>query len=123
MARLKQFDEKKEAERIKHRKVTGGGPAMSDDVKPWEQLIIGTFTKRALEGVQGGIDTAATTERETSYAFEEAVENTPAVDTCEETEFETGVLANSLPSADGVAVYPYAHKTREKILKVMNLPT
>ncbi|XP_062586730.1 uncharacterized protein LOC134248338 isoform X2 [Saccostrea cucullata] len=107
MARLKQFDEKKEAERIKHRKVTGGGPAMSDDVKPWEQLIIGTFTKRALEGVQGGIDTAATTER----------------DTCEETEFETGVLANSLPSADGVAVYPYAHKTREKILKVMNLPT
>ncbi|XP_061186207.1 uncharacterized protein LOC133194220 [Saccostrea echinata] len=114
---LSSLTKKKEAERIKHRRVTGGGPAMSDhDVKPWEQLIIGTFSKSALEGVQGGIDTGTPTERETSYPFEEAVETTPAVDTCEETseEFETGIFANSLPSADGAAAYPSIQNKKKR---------
>lgn len=36
---ISNLTKKKEAERIKHRRVTGGGPAMNEDIKPWEQLV------------------------------------------------------------------------------------
>ncbi|XP_048729283.2 t-SNARE domain-containing protein 1-like [Ostrea edulis] len=46
---------KKEAMRIRHRKATGGSPAIEDDLKSWKTLIIGTFSKSAVEGVPGGV--------------------------------------------------------------------
>ncbi|XP_060071430.1 uncharacterized protein LOC132551321 [Ylistrum balloti] len=45
--------------RVHDRQATGGGPALyEDDAKPWEKLIIGTFTRSAVEGVSGGVDTS-----------------------------------------------------------------
>ncbi|XP_022305017.2 uncharacterized protein LOC111112026 [Crassostrea virginica] len=131
---ISSLTKKKEAERIKHRRVTGGGPAMNEDIKPWEQLIIGTFSKSSLEGVQGGVDSGSPAsssqchtllERETSYLFgcqleavetTQAAETTQAVGTCEETreEFETVIFENSLPSADGAASYPSIQNKKKR---------
>nr|XP_022311004.1 uncharacterized protein LOC111116310 [Crassostrea virginica] len=107
---------------------------MNEDIKPWEQLIIGTFSKSSLEGVQGGVDSGSPAsssqchtllERETSYPFgcqleavetTQAAETTQAVGTCEETreEFETVIFENSLPSADGAASYPSIQNKKKR---------
>ncbi|XP_056002673.1 uncharacterized protein LOC130049268 [Ostrea edulis] len=80
---------KKEAMRIRHRQATGGGPAIEDDLKSWETLIIGTFSKSAVEGVPGGVDSGALSssqsrillEKETSYVFEATLaEQSPAAE-------------------------------------------
>ncbi|XP_021341239.1 uncharacterized protein LOC110442115 [Mizuhopecten yessoensis] len=55
---ISSLTKRKEAQRIRERQATGGGPSMEDDAKPWDKFIIGTFTRSALEGVVGGVDTA-----------------------------------------------------------------
>ncbi|XP_078331336.1 uncharacterized protein LOC144625123 [Crassostrea virginica] len=131
---LSSITKKKEAERRRYQGMTGGGPALGDGVKPWEQLIIGTFTKSALEGVEGGIDTGklysssqilSSSEREISYPFED--ENvqlqtvqpalcSPVDNRFEETseEFETVIFANSLPTADGAASNTCSQNKRKR---------
>lgn len=49
---------KREAERRRRVGGTGGGPSIEDDLKSWEQKIVGTISRSAVEGVPGGVDTS-----------------------------------------------------------------
>lgn len=105
---------KREAERRRRVGGTGGGPSIEDDLKSWEQKIVGTISRSAVEGVPGGVDTSEVSQSLVLLENEavNVLEATPASTCCQlkpslpesacsdeqEVQFETVIFAN--PSSE-----------------------
>lgn len=57
-ADMQSLTKKKEAERRRSMKQTGGGPAPNFMFKNWENLVLQSLSDVAIEGISGGVDTA-----------------------------------------------------------------
>ncbi|XP_052677538.1 uncharacterized protein LOC128158646 [Crassostrea angulata] len=122
---------KREAEKRRVLHATGGGPGvLVEELKSWEQKIVGTISKSSLEGVSGGVDTSAPSqslimEKELSYVFEASPASTtqmkPSIpesacseDVQQEEQFETVVFANSMPDVNPGQICPSSRKQNKR---------
>ncbi|XP_021355582.1 myb-related transcription factor, partner of profilin-like [Mizuhopecten yessoensis] len=55
---MQSLTKKKESERRRSMKVTGGGPAIDMFYKSWENLVLQSLSEVAIEGISCGVDTA-----------------------------------------------------------------
>ncbi|XP_061192419.1 t-SNARE domain-containing protein 1-like [Saccostrea echinata] len=57
-ADIQSLTKKKESERRRLMKETGGGPHSDIHFKSWEKLVLESLSDVAIEGISGGVDTA-----------------------------------------------------------------
>ncbi|XP_061174228.1 uncharacterized protein LOC133183285 isoform X2 [Saccostrea echinata] len=57
---LQSFVKKKESQRRKSVRQTGGGPMQISSLKPWEEKILQTIPQTSICGIEDGVDTSST---------------------------------------------------------------